>query len=368
MATAPFKGVALVGDHQVYNADHLAPIAQLMGVPLMFLNESDTELCEHLYPGVEIQTPPYGEFNAEFMISHYDALFISDIWPQEKFDRTFGELQTEYNKRLRRVFCPHGYSDKSYYLKEAVYEDIKLVYGQNMLDTFKEFGVDHLLKDYVISGNFRYTYYKQHKAFYDKLIADKYLSQFAKKQLTAIYAPTWMDIQDASTFYDICETMLDNLPADINMLIKLHPRLELHSDPDKDMAATYHYLIGKYSKKPNIVFVEYFPVVFPLLNAADIYIGDISSVGYDFLAFNKPMFYLNKFRLNPETDRNATLFKTGTHIFPEDYPKLYQIIEKNLPSDKEKFTSSRKALWDYTFGNERPFEQLRQEILALITS
>ncbi|MFA6915445.1 MAG: CDP-glycerol glycerophosphotransferase family protein [Parachlamydiales bacterium] len=366
MTTSAIKGVAFVGDQQIHNADHLAPIAFIMDIPLLFLSDSDTELCTPLYPNVNIQTQPYGSFGPEEMIQLYDVLFISDIWPQAKFENTFRELEIEYNKRMRRVFCPHGYSDKSYYFKNAIYEDIKLVYGRNLLDTFKDFHVDHLLKDYVITGNYRYTYYKQNKAFYDQIAQDKFTSQFARKQLTAIYAPTWMDIQDASTFFDVCETMLDNLPAEMNILVKLHPRLELHSDPDNNMAPLYHHLIGKYSNKPNIVFIENFPVVFPLLNAADIYIGDNSSVGYDFLAFNKPMFFLNKFRLDPHTDRNATLFKTGTNILPENYPQLYSIIEKNLSTDQVTYEPARIALWDYTFGTERAFAQIRNEISALI--
>lgn len=356
MQTLPFEGVALVGDTQVNNADHLGPIAAIMGIPLMFLNESDTELCQGLYPDIQMLTPSYDEFNAEEMIRNYDVLFLSDLWPQEKFELTFGPLEKQYNKRMRHVFCPHGYSDKSYYLKDCVYEDVSLIYGQNMLDLLKVHQVDHLLKRYILTGNYRYTYYKKHKKHFDQIVHERYISKFPKKQTTLLYAPTWMDMEDASTFFDICETMLDALPDSYNILVKLHPRLEVHSRPDKDMTAIYHYLIGKYSKKPNLIFVEYFPLVFPLLNATDIYIGDTSSVGYDFLAFDRPMFFLNKFERDPATDRSVMLFKTGIAIPPKDYPQLYSIIERSLPQDRERYAHERKMLWDYTFGVERPFE------------
>lgn len=362
------KGVALVGEQQIHNADHLAPIAHIMDIPLYFLSDDDTELCAPLYPNVNILTYPYYSFGAKDLIKEYDSLFVSDIWPQEKFDISFGALQIEYNKKMRRVFCPHGYSDKSFYFKEAIYEDIKLIYGQNLLDTFQYLGLIHLLKDYVMTGNYRFSYYKQNKAFYDQLAAEKFTDKFAKKQLTALYAPTWLDNQEGSTFFDACEAMLDNIPTDLNMLIKLHPRLEFGSNIDDSKTSLYHYLIGKYSKKPNIVFIENFPVVFPLLNAADIYIGDNSSVGYDFLAFNRPMFFLNKFNLDPHTNRDATLFKAGTNIAPPEYSQLYSIIEKNLSSDKNAYSATRAALWDYTFGPERAFEEIRKDISTLINS
>lgn len=363
MKNSPIQGVALVGDYQVNNADHLGPIAAMMDVPLMFLNESDTELCVDLYPGVQITTPPYEEFNAEYMISKYDVLFLSDLWPQAKFQMTFGELEKEYNKRMRHVFCPHGFSDKSYYLVDCVNEDIPLIYGNNMLDMIKEHKRDHLLKNYVITGNYRYTYYKKHKEHFDQIVQDRYLSRFAKKQTTIIYAPTWMDMEEASTFFDALENLLDDLPDHYNMLVKIHPRLEVHSQPDKDNTALYHYLVGKYSKKPNVVFVEYFPLVFPLLAASDIYLGDSSSVGYDFLAFNRPMFFFNKFRRDPKTDRSAMLFRAGISLVPEEYALLYKVMEKQLPKDTEQFGAVRTELWNYTFGPERRFEDIKQDIL-----
>ncbi len=368
MNKPPLKGVALVGDYQVNNADHLGPIASIMDVPLLFLNESDTELCVDLYPDVAIGTPPYEEFNAEYMIRHYDVLFLSDLWPQEKFEQTFGELEKEHHKKLRHVFCPHGFSDKSYYLVDCVYEDISLIYGQNMLDMIKEHQKEHLLKNYVLTGNYRYTYYKKHRKHLDKIVEDRYLSRFASRQTTILYAPTWMDMEEASTFFDAIEELLDSLPDHFNMLVKIHPRLEVHSQPDKDNTALYHYLVGKYSKKPNVVFVEYFPLVFPLLAASDIYLGDSSSVGYDFLAFNRPMFFLNKFRRNPKQDRSALLFTAGTSLLPEEYGLLYKIIEKQLPRDQEMYSDIRGKLWDYTFGAERSFDEIKKDILLKLSS
>lgn len=360
------KGAALIGDYQIHNADHLAPIAAIMDIPLLFLNQSDTDLCKSIYPDIQIDTPEYNEFNAEEIIRSFDVLFLSDLWPQAKFEQAFGDLEKEYNKRIRHVFCPHGYSDKCFYFKECIYEDIVLVYGQNMLDLLKECQVGHLLKDHVITGNYRYQYYLKHKIHFDRLVEERFLANFAKKQRTILYAPTWMDSEESSTFFDSCEVILDALPDSYNMIVKLHPRLEMHSCPEMDCAGVYHYLIGKYSHKTNVVFVEYFPLVFPLLSASDAYLGDTSSVGYDFLAFNRPLFFLNKFRRDPLTDRSAFLFRAGVNILPENYVNLFTIIDDYFNRDQPEDIKRRKELWNYTFGPERSFEAIKNDIEKIL--
>src|SRR6185436_7753423 len=65
-------------------------------------------------------------------------------------------------------------------------------------------------------------------------------------------------------------------------IIKLHPLLE-QKNPEK------FYPIIKYADRKNIVVVHDFPAVFPILSRVDLFLGDFSSVGYDFLAFERPM-------------------------------------------------------------------------------
>src|SRR5690606_10270933 len=143
---------------------------------------------------------------------------------------------------------------------------------------------------------------------------------------------------------------LGRLPNDYNLIVKLHPRLEL------DDVVQFYSILGKYEQQPNILFLKDYPLVFPLLAHSDIYLGDMSSVGYDFLTFDKPLFFINKQNRAPETDRGLYLFRCGSVINPDQLGKLYQIIEKNLQHDKVSFSAQRQQVWDYTFGMERSFQ------------
>src|SRR4029078_13076147 len=115
---------------------------------------------------------------------------------------------------------------------------------------------------------------------------------------------------------------MDQLPPDYNLLVKLHPRLEL------DEPGLYYHLIGKYEKKPNVLFLKDFPLVYPFLAKASLYMGDMSSVGYYFLPFDRPMFFLNQQKRDSKTDRGLTLFQCGTEIHPDQYKDIHSIIAK----------------------------------------
>lgn len=348
------RGIGLNPQSQIHYTDHLAVVCILMGIPLLFIDELDYTLGQKYYPGLKTLKQDYEEFNPEFLIANYDVLFLSDLWDRRTFHERYAPLERKYQKILRHVHCPHGYSDKAFYLKKCAQEDILLVYGQSMIDMLKRTGVVEKLHRTVLTGNYRYHYFKQHRAFYDEVMANEVLNRFIKPQPIILYAPTWLDLEESTTFFDAFSAILDNLPSSYNMIVKLHPRLEL------DDTANYYHIVGKYEGRPNLIFLKDFPLVFPLLAHTSIYLGDTSSVGYDFLPFNKPMFFLNKHRRDPGLDPEAFLFRCGIDILPDQYDKLYSIMEKHL--EDQQFGEVRKQVYDYTFGPERPFAEIRAAI------
>jgi CDP-glycerol glycerophosphotransferase (TagB/SpsB family) len=287
---------------------------------------------------------------------------MSDLWDRRTFHEKYGPYEKKYHKTLRNVHCPHGFSDKGFYLQKCAMEDITLLYGQNMIDQLKHHQVFQSLNQYVITGNYRYTFFKKNKEFYDKIITEEVLNRFDKKRPLILYAPTWLDLEESTTFFDAYESILGQLPDDYNMIVKLHPRLEL------DDTVQYYQIIGKYEKKKNVLFLKDFPLVYPLLAHTDIYLGDMSSVGYDFLPFNKPMFFLNKQKRDPQTDRGLYLFRCGIEIAPEDFSSLYSIIEKSRETDQQRFAKVRQEVYEYTFGQERPFEDIKKDIILAYNS
>lgn len=358
MAASKKKGVGLNPASQIHYTDHLSVVCIIMDIPLLFLEEPDYEMGIKYYPGLQAKLESYSHVNPEYLIQHYDVFFMSDLWDRRTFHEKYAPYEKKYKKTLRNVHCPHGFSDKGFYLQKCAMEDITLIYGQNMIDQLKHHGVFEKLNQYVISGNYRYTYFKQHRSFYDALMEKEILSRFDKKRPTILYAPTWLDLEESTTFFDAYEPILGGLPDDYNLIVKLHPRLEL------DDTVQYYRIIGQYEKKKNILFLKDFPLIYPLLAYTDIYLGDMSSVGYDFLSFNKPMFFLNKQKRDAASDRGLFLFRCGVEVSPGQYDNLYSIIEKCLPEDEKLFSTIRKEVYDYTFGPEKPFEKIKEEIIA----
>src|SRR5262249_54983266 len=131
---------------------------------------SDFQIAQKYYPGLVPQLRHYEEFSPEFLIQNYDVSFMSDLWDRRTMRAKFAELEKKYHKKWRNVHCPHGFSDKGFYLAKTAMEDIALIYGDNMIDQLKHFKVWDQIGDYVITGNYRYTYFKQHRDFYDRIV------------------------------------------------------------------------------------------------------------------------------------------------------------------------------------------------------
>lgn len=347
-----FKGAGVNPFSQPHYTDHLAVVCILMGIPLILSQDLAVTLAKKYYPGLDAIQIPLDELTPDTLAAHYNALFLSDLYDRETFHKEYKHL----NKQMRVVHCPHGFSDKGFYLKQCAQEDILLIYGQNMIDLIHSEGVWEQMNQYVIVGNYRYTYYLQHKEVQDAIVENEIFSKFQNQQPVILYAPTWQDKELSSTFFQFSEEIIGNLPDQYNLLVKLHPRLQF-DDP-----GTYKKIVNTYGAKPNVVFLDNYPLVFPLLNRTDIYLGDLSSIGYDFLAFNRPMFFLNKDRRNARTDRRLYLFRCGVEVKVDAFPLIYKMIETNLTNDA-RFTEIRKQTWDYTFGEQKPFEEIKGEII-----
>jgi hypothetical protein len=353
------KGIGLNGAQTSHYLDHLATICFIMEVPLLVVEASDALLMRTYYPYTQCLYTEYAHLSLEELVASYDVFYRSDLSDRDLFHQKYGLLEQKYRKKVRQVHCPHGFSDKSFYLKECAREDIALIYGQNMLDMLHREGVFKELYSYVVVGNYRYTYFLQNRIFYDTLIEQKVLKKFDQQRPIILYAPTWLDAQHSTSFFDATSHLIKNLPEKYNLIIKLHPRLEL------DAPAECYALMGKYEGKKNILFLSEFPLVYPLLAHTDIYIGDTSSLGYDFLVFDRPLFFLNQ---DPTTqnEKNNLLFHCGIEIFPSEYPRIYEIIENSLTTDSLYFKAIRKETYQYTFGQEKSFPTMAAEITSAI--
>ncbi len=303
--------------------DHIAPLAEWFQCPLFVTEELNDELAKRFYPQVTVHFTPDLEFRLGDIAKEFDILFECKYW-QPHLKLLF---QTLYKKEMRLVFCPHGQSDKGYQapvLAPYALQDAILVYGNLMLDMLKELGIK--APEHHIVGNYRLAFYQKYRTFYDSLVP-----RIDPSKKTLLYAPTWQDLDDASSFFRYGSKVISELPTDWNLLLKIHPLLKLRNPIQYD-------LLFDQIQKPNLYWIDEFPPIYPILALADVYLGDASSVGYDFLYFEKPLYFF-------PTQNPGKLHACGT-ILDTTKPLYPQFEKPHLKKEEQ------KALYQYAFGYE----------------
>ncbi len=190
-----------------------------------------------------------------------------------------------------------------------------------------------------IVGNFRAKYYSQNRAFYRDFVQKK----FPVKGRTFLYAPTWEDFENNSSFWQALPLLAQTLPDHDTLLVKPHPNTIAAN------TARLEQLMGKYENQKNILWALDFPPIYPLLEICDVYIGDMSSIGYDFLFFNRPMYFLNAQKRNVKTDEGLYLYRCGVHLLPEEYETLFLLDKSTQSLDEGRFRNIREEVYRYTF-------------------
>jgi len=332
--------------------DHLAPLCYFLQIPLITNTEEIFNLTKKYYPKVDVKFIENKEINY-YVIKNFDNILACT--PKNMFDTEFRFHQDFLNKEIDIFWCPHGNSDKGKTI--LFFEGLKnekhvLVYGKKMIDILKEKNVFHTIKNCYEIGNYRLAYYKKFKSFYKKIIKKQIENKFLSKKPTLLYAPTWEDKENSSSFFKYIDVLLTKLPKDYNLIVKIHHNLIVQNETKVEI------LKLKQSKK-NILFLEGFPLIYPLLDFIDIYIGDFSSIGYDFLTFDKAM-YLFK----PENKKLfSDLFNIATVI---DNKNFFETIENDHLQKpfllNENLKAKRKNLYEYTFEKNIDLERLKKMI------
>jgi len=303
----------LIYGPEVHHLDHLAPLCAQLKIPLILTDVDVCSLARRFYPDLEVIL--WDPLEApEKLVAQFDTIYYST--PRVLFDEVFFFAQGFQNKRIRTIWCPHGNSDKgrsSVFMEALSEEEHLLVYGTRMETFLREKGIKAPV---TRVGNYRLDYFKKHAAFYEDLFP-------AKKKKTILYAPTWQDGEKNSSFPYIWRFLLTT-PKRFSLFVKLHPNLYVQFPEEiKQLKA---------EAPDHVTILEDFPPIYPILSKADIYVGDMSSIGYDFLAFKRPMILL----------KQSDLVKAGTYLPEEKYPSLFELC------DSQK--SIENALYEETFS------------------
>lgn len=280
--------------------DHLAPLCYREKIPLVVTEKEHLSLAEAFYPMIETRYLPLEALTLHHIANSYDTILTcGKFWALELKPL----LKLFFNKEIRFVFTPHGHSDKEELLDHPIAQDLELVYAPNPAKP-----------DAIVMGNVRRAFYLEHKDHFDELAAPHFLS----KKPTVLYAPTWSTKASQSSFFTHFESVFEQLHSSYHLLVKLHPLLE-ENDP-----ALYHKLL-QYPAH----FLQKFPPIYPLLERTDFYLGDTSSIGYDFLAYDRPLFFL---------EGKGPLTACGEPFTGSIHPQLH-------------LSAARKSLYQNTFAN-----------------
>lgn len=354
------RAAALIYGPHSHHLDHLGPLSQALGIPLYLTDEEILAQALAFYPSIEARLCSPIEVSVS-LLQDNEALFSCLSKPL--IDELFFFAEHSLRKKIIPVWCPHGNSDKGHksgfmrYLRE---ERAALVYGPKMLEFIKEAGALETLRAYVMTGNYRLEDYRANQVFYDRLAESHIHRKLPVTGRTFLFAPTWKDSEGFSSFEEACETLIKTLPPMTNLIVKLHPNTFLQEEWKIEK------LRDKYGGNPHILFLDRYPHMYSLLSLCNLYIGDMSSIGYDFLTFDRPMVFLNQQGLDKAKDPSAFLFRCGIVLSPKDYPRLYTLIKDELPYDHQIFSSVRQEVYAQTFGETKTVDTLRSEVAGML--
>lgn len=321
----------LLFDSSYHYLDHIAPFCALLNWPLLISDPALRECAEKLYPDLTIiSTPnpphlgPWITKRFSHIVSCSPRFFLQELFTPQKLPNT--------------LWLPHGNSDKGQirpYYRALYGEETILVYGQKMIDFFKQGALCE--SRMICIGAYRKRYFE---TMHHRTICALPTFQQPNQPLL-LYAPTWDDWEQNGTFFTAFESIAHYLPKSINLLVKLHPNTWLKKRPFIES------WIGKYTTE-NLRFLEEDLPIYPLLSQCSALLSDRSSIGYDFLFFNRPLFFLDPHRKK----RGRDLLSCGEIISPKS---LFQIDWKQSSA---RFAKKREEMARYTFGPTTALEEL----------
>lgn len=340
---------ALITGSHPHLIDHLAPLCDLLNMPLICTEENEVNLCKTFYPDINVQHVSYRECTLVYL-SKYENLFSSTFWKKEQ--KILFQFMT--NKIPKLFFVPHGNSDKGHIkplLEPYIFQDHVFLYGDQMIDHLKKRNLFSALKESSRIGNYRLAYYLAKKSFFDKVVDKQIFSKLNTNNKTLIYCPTWNDYEDLSSYSLACQKLIDQLPKGYNLLIKPHPLIKRRS--------IEQWVVTDFDKE-NVFLLDDIPLIYPIMNRVDGYIGDFSSVGYDFLYTEKPMFFIDK---GIEELKHSNLFDCGYKLPIE---KAFSVIDQHIDHWSEQKRAKQKEVFSYAFGKNRNLCEIKKDLVNVI--
>ena len=329
-------------------------------MPLVIPERPDIVAATLAYPALRVEraarwTMPEGSGALGALLRERTprVVLYSDLFSRTALRALFGGRRDA----PRVVYVPHGFSEKRQdWARGTAFQDVAVLYGQHAFDQLAALGVAGYLHHFIVSGDLRRAYYARHAAWFGAQLAGLGLDG-ARPGRTLLYAPTWQDAIGSSSFFRAFESFASALPADWRLVVKLHPHLE-HFAFTLDQIATL-------CRGRDVHLIRASPLTHPFLDLADAYVGDMSSLAYDFLACGRPMFFTNATARTSTDAAGSRLFGCGTVIAPDRFGDLYRIVDDAWAGDRERYGEARTALDRYTHAPQRTGADIAEEMRFL---
>ena len=324
--------------------DHLHVFGELLHIPIVVTDPQLALLSQIFYPHVSAIYRSSALFSLDFFVQDVDLLIESGRLHKMEMDPF---LRMLYGKQLRYAYCPHGNSDKGHSSKVHPEQDVVFFYGEEMRMHLLNIGAWQYIRHPIRMGNLRRASYERNRQYYTSLVQEHILSHIDQNKPIALFAPTWQDGENPSSFFKEMHRVCTELSSFYTVIVKLHPLLE-----------TFHYqevLCAQRLYANKVLFLEHWPAIYPLIELCDIYIGDYSSMGYDFLSVNRPLYFFTGDRV-----QECSLHTSGM-IIPKDVHLGHYIIDTKEDNQRI-YEESRKSLYMHAFGNDVDPILLRREL------
>jgi glycosyltransferase involved in cell wall biosynthesis len=140
-----------------------------------------------------------------------------------------------------------------------------------------------------------------------------------KERKTVLYSPTWFDPNGFCSFSRYAAPVMRKLGG-CNVIVKPHVNI-LKYRPWEIMKA--HIMKG-----PNCVLKAKSTSILPYMAVSDLMITDISSVAQEYLAFGKPMVFVNPMPGKAIPEEYTRIWRCGDVV--DDPRELSEVVRKNL--------------------------------------
>jgi CDP-Glycerol:Poly(glycerophosphate) glycerophosphotransferase len=257
----------------------------------------------------------------------------------------------ERSPRTPAVQIFHGMSDKSF-TYERDFSDylLCLCVGQRQVDRLLQYPPNRGLHIALVG--------------YPKFDSVPEVSRlFENNKKTLIYCPTWRKggLSSVERFLEHRE-IVEQIAQDYNLIVKPHPNI---FNPHREYFDPA--IVERLEQLEQIAGVRLIRSgnVMPWFAQSDLFVGDISASGYEWLYFSRPMAFLNPQPgvLQPSQDINALTYLWQCGDVCADIRGLRELIAKNLQLDH--YRKTREAVLHHSVFKPRESGATQRGVKAL---